>query len=242
MLRPEPIDPVPAETARVARAAFPKGHPYLRLADQIEDLFTDQLFTALFPTHGQPAFSPWRLALVSILEFAEGLSDRQAADAVRSRLDWKYVLRLELTDPGFDASVLSEFRARLIAGSAEFLLFDTLLNWCVKQQLLKARGRQRTDSTNVLAAVRALNRLELVSETMRSALNTLAIVAPDWLRPVAQAEWSARYARRAEDDRLPGKETARRQRQIDVGTDGMILLTAVYQQKAPFWLRQVGRH
>src|SRR4051812_46410777 len=97
MLRPESICPVPVQTARVAHAAFPKGHPYLHLADQIDGLFTDELFVALFPTHGQPAFSPWRLALVCILQFAEGLSDRQAAAAVRSRLDWKYVLRLELT-------------------------------------------------------------------------------------------------------------------------------------------------
>jgi transposase len=239
MLRPEPLDPVPAETAHVCGAAFPKGHSYLRLADQLDGLFTDELFTALFPTRGQPAFSPWRLALVSILQFAEGLSDRQAADAVRSRLDWKYVLRLELTDPGFDASVLSEFRARLIAGSAEFLLFDTLLNWCVQQQLLKARGRQRTDSTNVLAAVRALNRLELVTETMRATLNALAVVAPDWLHAQATVEWGDRYARRAEDDRLPSKETERQQRKIDVGRDGVALLTAIYQQQAPGWLRQI---
>jgi transposase len=128
MLRPEPLDPVPTETARIARAAFPKGHPYLRIADGIDDLFTDELFISLFPTHGQPAFAPWRLALVTILQFAEGLSDRGATDAVRSRIDWKYVLRLELTDPGFHASVLSEFRSRLIGGSAEYLLFDTVVS------------------------------------------------------------------------------------------------------------------
>jgi transposase len=127
MLRPQPVGPVPDETARIARAAFPKGHPYLRLADELGSLFTDATFAALFPTHGQPAFAPWRLALVTILQFAEGLADRPAADTVRGRIDWKYVLRLELADPGFDASVLSEFRTRLIAGSAESLLLDTLL-------------------------------------------------------------------------------------------------------------------
>src|SRR6266545_3526944 len=127
MLRLQPIDPVPEETARVARAAFPKGHLYLRVADELGDLFTDERFSELFPGHGQPALAPWRLALATILQFAEGLSDRQAADAVRGRIDWKYVLRLELTDAGFDASVLSEFRARLIAGAAESLLFDTWL-------------------------------------------------------------------------------------------------------------------
>jgi transposase len=188
MLRPMPIEPVPSETARVAHAAFPKGHQYLRLADELDALFTDDAFLALFPTHGQPAQPPWQLALVTILQFAEGLSDRQAANAVRSRIDWKYVLRLELTDPGFDASVLSEFRGRLLAGSAESLRFDMLLTWCHDRQLVKARGRQRTDSTHILAAVRALNRIEVVGEAMRHALNTLAVVAPEWLRAVSHPD------------------------------------------------------
>jgi transposase len=180
MLRPMPIEPIPPDTARVARAAFPKGNRYLRVADELDSLFTDEVFLALFPPHGQPALPPWRLALVTILQFAEGLSDRQAANAVRGRTDWKYVLRLELTDPGFDGSVLSAFRTRLIAGAAEYRLLETLLTWCRDRQLVKARGRQRTDSTHVLAAVRALNRIEVVGETLRHALNTLAVVAPEW--------------------------------------------------------------
>jgi transposase len=181
MLRPMLIESVPPETVRVASAAFPKGHRYLQLADELDTLFTDEAFLALFPTHGQPAQPPWRLALVTLLQFAEGLSDRQAANAVRSRIDWKYVLRLELTDAGFDASILSEFRTRLIAGAAEFQLFEILLTWCRDRQLVKARGRQRTDSTHILAAVRALNRIEVVGETMRHALNALAIAAPEWV-------------------------------------------------------------
>ena len=130
MLRPQPLPPVPTETARIARAAFPKGHPSLRAADELGEVFTDATFAALFRRRGQPALAPWRLALATILQFAEGLSDRQAADAVRARLDWKYVLRLELDDAGFDASVLCEFRGRLVAGEAEWLLFETLLAWC----------------------------------------------------------------------------------------------------------------
>jgi transposase len=140
MLRPQPIEPVPPETLRIAKAAFPKGHRYLRLADELGVLFTDTLFTDLFPTHGQPALAPWRLALVSILQFAEGMSDRQAADAVRSRIDWKYMLRLELTDAGFGASVLCEFRTRLLKGGAEQVLFDTLVSWCREHQVLNAVG------------------------------------------------------------------------------------------------------
>jgi transposase len=157
MRRPRPIEPIPPETTRVARAACPKGNRYLRLADARETLFRDDAFLALFPTHGSPARPPWRLALVTIPPFAEGRSDRQAAHAVRRRIDWKYVLRLELTDPGFDAAVLSECRARLIAGAAVYLLFDTLRIWCRNRQRIKARGHQRTDSTHLLAAGRALN-------------------------------------------------------------------------------------
>jgi transposase len=239
MLRPMPIEPIPPETARVAHAAFPTGNRYLRLADEMDTLFSDDAFLALFPTHGQPALPPWRLALVTLLQFAEGLSDRQAADAVRSRIDWKYVLRLELTDAGFDASVLSEFRARLIAGAAAYLLFDTLLTWCRNRHLVKARGRQRTDSTHILAAVRALNRIEVVGETMRHALNTLAVVAPEWLRAVSHPDWRDRYTRRAEDDRLPTTQAARAALALTIGHDGWRLLAAIDDADIPPWLREV---
>lgn len=168
---------VPASTATVARAAFPRGNPYMRLRDILGTVFADQQFTALFPRHGQPAEAPWRLALVTLLQFAENLSDRRAADAARSRIDWKYLLGLELADPGFDASVLSEFRSRLVTSGAETLLLDTLLALCREQKLLVPRGRQRTDSTHVLGAVRSLNRLGCVIETMRAALNALAVAA-----------------------------------------------------------------
>lgn len=149
------------------------------------------------------------------------------------------MLRLDLTDAGFDASVLSEFRSRLIDGAAEHLLFDTLLTWCRERQLLKARGRQRTDSTHVRAVVRALNRIQVVGETMRATLNSLAVVAPAWLCTITPPVWTKRYARRAEDDRLPTSSAAREHRALTVGTDGYALLTAVYAPSAPQWLREV---
>ena len=105
-LRPESIPAVPEETVRVARAAFPKGNLYLKMRDELGTFYKDEDFAALFPTRGQPAFSPWRLALITVMQFSEGLSDRQAAEAVRARIDWKYALSLELEDSGFDFSVL----------------------------------------------------------------------------------------------------------------------------------------
>src|ERR671923_2569432 len=206
-LRPHALEPVPEDTVRVARAAFPKGHPYLLLRDTLGTIFQDDDFTALFSLVGQPGLPPWRLALVTIMQFRENLADRQAAEAVRTRIDWKYLLSLELTDPGFDFSVLSAFRDRLLAGSAEALLLEKLLERCQALGLLKGRGQQRTDSTHVLAAVRVLNRLEFVAETLRAALNALATMAPDWLQELAPLAWYGRYSRRIEESRLPQDKT-----------------------------------
>nr|WP_234711212.1 transposase [Nostoc punctiforme] len=163
----------------------------------------------MYPTHGQPTVRPWRLALICVLQFIEDLPDRQAAEAVRSRIDWKYVLGLELTDSGFDFSVLCEFRARLMVGGAEQQLLDTLLRQFRERGWLKERGKQRTDSTHVLAAIRNLNRLEGVGETLRAALNSLATVAPDWLRSWVPSEWYERYGRAVEEYRLPKGIAAR---------------------------------
>src|SRR5690348_2641410 len=199
-LRPQVCPAVPEETVRIARASFPKGSRYMRLRDELGAVFEDSRFAGLFPRRGRPAEAPWRLALVTLFQFAEGLpdrqaaeavrgridwkyalalpladpgfdstvlqfvenlSDREAADAVRGRIDWKYALGLALTDPGFDHTVLSEFRTRLV-GSAELLLLDALLERLKAEGLVKARGRSRTDSTHVLAAVRALDRKSVV--------------------------------------------------------------------------------
>jgi len=240
-LHPHVIAPVPEETTRVARAAFPKGHPYLTFRDALGTIFQDEDFAALFPAWGQPGLPPWRLALVTVMQFRENLADRQAAEAVRARIDWKYLLSLELTDPGFDFSVLSEFRDRLLAGSAEELLLDTLLERCRAMGWLKTRGPQRTDSTHVLAAIRVLNRLELVAETLRAALNAVATVAPNWLQAVTPLAWYERYSRRIEESRLP-KDTADREAYAHtVGEDGFMLLDALESAEAPAELRALPR-
>src|SRR5947209_13272405 len=219
-LKPEIIDTVPEETARIAHAAYPKGNIYLQVRDAFGTIYQDEQFVELYPRRGQPAEAPWRLALVSVMQFREGLSDRQAANAVRGRLDWKYLLGLELTDPGFDASVLSEFRARLIDSHAEERLLETMPTLFGKKGWLKARGRQRTDSTHVLAKIRALNRVLCVWETMRAALNSLAVVAPEWLRAHSQSEWVERYGPRSEDSRSPVGEAARLAFAEEIGQQG----------------------
>jgi transposase len=238
-LKPTPIDPVPEGTARVARAAFRKGNPLLKLRDELGTIFADEDFADLFPKRGQPGLAPWRLALVTLLQFREDLSDRRAVEAVRARIDWKYLLGLELADPGFDASVLCEFRARLVAGGAEERLLDRLLARCRELGLVKARGRQRSDTTHVLAAVRLLNRLELVGETLRAALNELATVAPDWLRGVAPRAWYERYALRLEDGRLPRTAAEREAYARTVGEDGFALLDRLDEPATPEDLRRL---
>lgn len=238
-LQPQDIAPVPEETQRIARAAFPKGNIYVRMRDEIGTIFDDPMFAPLFPARGQPAESPWRLALITVMQFVEGLSDRQAADAVRSRIDWKYALSLELTDPGGDASVLSEFRARLVEDASGPALLEAMLSRFKERGLLKARGQQRTDSTHILAAIRTLNRLESIGETLRAALNCLATVAPDWLSSLVAPDWFERYATRIEEYRLPKGEVARTALGERIGADGHVLLAAVYEPSAPTWLREL---
>ena len=223
-LKPAPIEPVPEQTARIARAAFPKGNSYLTLRDELGTLYRDEDFAGLFSMRGQAALPPWRLALVTILQFHENLSDRQVAQAVRARIDWKYLLGLELADPGFNYSVLCEFRARLIAGNAEMELLERMLGQCRAQGLLKAGARQRTDSTHVLASTRTLRMLELIGETLRAALNELATLAPQWLQGVAPPRWHDLYDKRVEDTRLPRGDKEREQYARTVGEDGFGLL------------------
>jgi transposase len=229
----------PEETARVVHAVLPQGNIYMHMRDHLGILYQDQDFADLFPPQGQPAEAPWRLALISIMPYAEGLTDRQAADAVRTRFDWKYALSLELTDPGFDCSLLSEFRSRLLAHGAERRLFDLLLQHFGKRRWIKGRGKQRTDSTHVLAAIRTLNRLECVGETMRHALDVLAEVAPDWLLEQMDPEWAERYRSRFTDFRLPKEVKERVALAETIGMDGRTLLETVYASTSPAWLREL---
>lgn len=206
-LQPRVVSEIPEETQRVAKAAFRQGNRAMQMRDELGTLFSDEQFADLFPNVGRPAETPWRLALVTVLQFAENLTDRQAADAVRGRIDWKYALSLELTDVGFDFSVLTEFRSRLASSGAEARLFQIMLTQFEARRLLKSRGKQRTDSTHIVAAVHRLNQFELVHETLRHTLNELALQAAVWLKQRVTAEWFERYSQRTSTYLLPKKES-----------------------------------
>lgn len=235
------IPPIPEMTAKTARRAFRKGNVYMQMRDVLGTFFTDDQFADLYPADGQPAYDPWRLALVSVMQFAENLSDRQAADAVRARIDWKYALSLELTDEGFDFSVLSEFRDRLLAHEAAERLFDTMLEHFKQAGLLSSGGKQRTDSTHVLASVRDLNRLELVGRTLQNALDAIADVEPDWLKGWAAPEWYDRYGRLLTEFRLPQKKAERTLLALQIARDGIALIQAAYHDPTtPSTVRQLS--
>lgn len=229
-LQAQPIPPIPKMTAQVARAAFRKGNVYMQMRDLLGTFFTDDQFADLYPADGQPAYSPWRLALVCVMQFAENLTDRQASDAVRSRIDWKYALSLELTDEGFDFSVLSEFRQRLLTHEAGERLLNEMLMQFAEAGLLSSGGKQRTDSTYVVASVRDLNRLELAGRTLQQALDAIALVAPEWLRDWAAPEWYARYSQPLTEFRLPQKAAERAALAVQIGWDGLTLLETIYHE------------
>jgi transposase len=235
---PEPV----AEVVAAVRALYARREAPLPVAirDQLGELFADAEFAVGFGTRGKPGWSPGRLALVTVLQRAENLSDRAAADAVRDKLSWKYALGLALDDPGFDASVLSEFRSRVVEHGLEERALDLLLDAVRGKGLVAAGGKQRTDSTHVVAAVRDLNRLELAGETVRACLEALAVAAPGWLADAIDvAGWGKRYTARVDSWRLPTSDTARTELALAYGSDGFALLHAVYAAPAPAWLAEL---
>jgi transposase len=233
---------VPELTVRVARAAFPSGSMAIRLRDNLGPIFDDALFSEAFSVNGRPAASPGALAMVSVMQFAEGMSDRQAAEAVRARIDWKYLLGLELDDCGFDFTLLSRFRSRLVEHGLEEKVLEAVLEVAAGHGLLRKGGRQRTDSTTVIADVRQLNRMEFVAETLRAALEALAAAAPYWLEQVLaehDSHWLGRYGERVDSWHGLPAATDRDTWLREVGEDGFHLLSAVWRPASPTWLRQV---
>ena len=239
-MRPGVLPEVPEQTRAVALAAFPKGSLAMRLRDECGEVFTDEPFMEAFGVRGAPALAPGMLALVTVLQFVENLSDRQAAATAARAIDWKYAIGLELEDPGFDFTVLSKFRTRLVEHSMERLVFDRLLEHCRKKGLVAAGGRQRSDSTHVISAVRDLNSLEVVGESVRAALNALAVAAPAWLAAnMPLDEMELRYAERVDSWRMPSSQVKRDRLAEVQAQDALRLLRAVRTPGAPAWLRQM---
>ncbi|WP_206061936.1 IS1182 family transposase [Nonomuraea basaltis] len=221
---------VPALTARMARASNPQGTTAMWVRDHLDGLWRDEDFASWYPRDGRPGLSPAQLATVCVLQFLLNLSDRQAAEAVRCRIDFKYALALELDDPGFHHSVLTDFRDRILDGDRADELLDLALSRMKEAGLVTERGRQRTDSTYVLAAARDLTRLELVTEAVRAGLEILARDTPHLLDDLVDEEWALRYGRPV---RLGGQPTRPQTRLKQAGTDAYLLLQHVADGDGP---------
>src|SRR3989442_2396499 len=239
-MKPSGLEPIPEETRRLMHRLCPKGTMVTQLRDALGPIYSDEHFAHLFPTRGRPAEAPWRLALVTVLQALEGLTDRQAADAVRTRIDWLYALALPLDEPGFDYSILTDFRQRVLAAGAPDLLLEPILQLSREHGWLKARGKQRTDATAVLARVRALSSLESVGESMRAALNALAEQEPTWLKAHLNPAWLERYVHRFELARFPKAETQRTLLREQVGQDVGQLLTSIDDAQTPQAVRELA--
>lgn len=239
-MNPHGLEPIPEETRRLVERLCPKGTMVTQLRDALGPIYSDEHFAHLFPKRGRAAEAPWRLALVTVLQAIEGLTDRQAAEYVRTRVDWLYALALPLDDPGFDYSILTDFRQRLLAAQAQELILDPILQLCRERGWLKAGGKQRTDATAVLARVRARSHLESVGEGMRATLNALAQRDPAWLSAHLDPDWFDRYVHRFELSRFPKAETQRQRLREQVGQDVAHLLAALDQPQTPQPVREVA--
>ena len=233
---PDP-DPVVAAAIQAMYGSRKSERPLaVTVRDRLGEWLHDEDFAAAFGVRGRPGWSPSRLALVTVLQRAENLTDRMAAEQVRARLDWKYLLGLSLDDPGFDHSVLPEFRAKVAGAGLEMAALDALLERLAADGLVKAGGKQRTDSTHVVAAVAALRRLELAGESVRAALEALAAAHPGWTAGVLDASWSRRYGAPVTSWRPPVSDKKREELAVAYGRDGFALLEAVYDKASPAWL------
>ncbi|WP_219464490.1 IS1182 family transposase [Nonomuraea rhizosphaerae] len=212
----------------------------MRVRDELGALFDDAEFAAAYGRRGAPGLPPALLAMISVLQKVENLTDRAAADRVKYGMDWKYALSLELEDPGFDHTVLSEFRSRVAAHGLEEKALDAVLAVLVEKGLVKAGGKQWTDSTHVISAVRDLNRLELAGECVRAALEALSAAAPGWVEQVLDVPgWADRYRARVDSWRLPASAAKREELARNYGADGYALVAAVYAPFSPLWLRNL---
>ncbi|MBN1372405.1 MAG: IS1182 family transposase [Anaerolineaceae bacterium] len=230
-LKVQPPWPMPTETATVGQVILKADSPYRLIGDKLFGQFSEDAYADLYSPEGKPGLSPVILAFVTVFQFMERLPDRQAAESLRMRMDWKYALHLPLTYEGFDFSVLSEFRDRLIEHDAEGRVFETLVAAFREVGLIKERGKQRTDSIAMLTKVRRLSRLELVVETLRMAVGALVKADREWSAEIIPPSWEERYGERFVMQRYSEKEW--KEYEAHIGEDGQWLLTRFERGGAP---------
>lgn len=204
-----------------------KPHPFIAFVDQAGEIFEAADFTAMYSVLGQSAIHPGLLALATLLQHAEGISDRQASERMDDSLMWKYALRLGINDSGWDPSVYSEFRTRLLeSGSAELIL-DKLLHIAEELELLDT-SKQRTDATHILSAAKMMNRVELLHECVFDCLNELVDEAPDFLIEINRKEWLDRYfSMRPYNYRVPKSDEAKKKLADTIGADAKYIIERI---------------
>lgn len=229
--------PMPKETYEIGIKILKADSPYKLVGDELFGMFTEAEFADLYPAEGKPGYSPVILLFVSVFQYIEKYPDRQAAEAVRMRIDWKYALHLPLDYVGFDFSVLSEFRDRLLRGQAERRVFDRLVAILRAKGLIKERGKQRTDSLAMLTKVRQLSRLEMVVESLRLAVSAVLKAQRSWGETVIPPAWEERYSERFVLERHRPEEWDAYER--TVGDDGQWFLERVESEGAPAELKDL---
>ena len=234
-LKPKPPRSMPEDLAILGPRLLSPDSPYRLVGDKLYEQYREADYAGLYHPEGKPGLSPVDLAFVTVFQYLENLSDRQAAEALRVRVDWKYALHLPLGDQGFNFSVLSEYRDRVIRHQAEARLFDRVLQQLQALGLLKRRGRQRSDSLAVLSKVRDLNRLEKVVETLRLAVRSLLETDPTWTRATVPPTWEEAYGVPCVADKL--SKADRQALYARVGADGQWLLDRLQAETTPLALR-----
>lgn len=229
-LKQQLLHPIPSITVALVECLFSPDCLYQFVGNVLFDQFHDEDFADLYPKDGQPSISPVLLSFITIFQSLENLSDRKTAHQLRFRLDWKYALHLELNYPGFDSTVLSEFRQRLLKHGAESRVFSAIFAQLRQLGFYKQRGIQRTDSLAIYNHHRLLRRIELCVETMRVCIKSLLHQAPEWTRTTLPQEWEERYTKRCKSERMSEEE--RQALAIVVGDDGQWLLDCLQQEDA----------
>ncbi len=226
VIRTGPLPPLPRDTARAAEASFGKGNTYLTIGDQFEDLLKDIDFAGL-DSVGRPVSTRAVLTLVTIFQFTEGLSDRCAVEAIRTRTEWKYALHLPLNYPGFERSALCQFRQIILTDPSGREVFQQVLDRLAQTGLFRNLGAQRSGSDAVVSAVCAIACLEQLIEAMHAVLEALAAVEPRWLLTHSLPHWYERYNQMATLQALPTSRAEQLALAQAIGKDASHLLDAI---------------